>query len=258
MITIEEWQQFQQKVFIAKPAHELARYTDYYDQLSTVIYPAQTAQFPAHGIYIANVQNTLVRQFLQTDSEYFWLLNDDQMYGTDILLRLLKHDKDLIVPLCLLKDKPHFPLIYRKHPDNRPRHYKHIRLEKGMQGLIEIEASGGGGLLVKRKVFEAIDDPWFDTPMTKGEKGWMQQTEDFYFWDKVNAAGFKGYCDLDIGCGHITQYVLRPQRDPEGNWYTVLQRGDERIAMPAETLPGPKIHRPDRRIVVPELQTEKL
>lgn len=64
------------------------------------------------------------------------------------------------------------------------------------EDLIECDGVGGGCLLIHRRVFEAIEKPWF-----KCNPGTFIG-EDFYFCRKAQAAGFKIYLDPGIICGH--------------------------------------------------------
>lgn len=225
------------KVFIALPQHELARFTAFELHLENVIKPPMTTIMRLCGIYIASLQNAMVRTFLQSDFEWFWLLNDDQPYPQDTLLRLLSHNKDIVVPLCLMKSAPHAPLIYDKPGKNDvtpPHHF----LRRGERGLIPIYASGGGGMLVHRRVFEAIPDPWWTVHGKMDDKGiWGQTSEDFDFCDRVAEAGFQLYCDLDCSVLHIALYGIRAMVDQTGEWRTVLCREEEKVVLPAAAPP---------------------
>lgn len=229
------------KVFIGLPQHELGRYTAFEMFLERVIKPRETTIQRVCGIYIASIQNALVRMFLETDFEYFWLLNDDQPYPPDTLLRLLSHQKDIVVPLCLEKAAPHFPLIYGKKA-NGDKEKRYLR--KGERGLVPTAASGGGGMLIHRCVFEAVKDPWWTVHGKMGENGiWDQTSEDFDFCDRVADAGFQLYCDLDCSVIHMALYGLRAMIDQQtGEWRTVLLRDAEQIVLPAATAPESPIH----------------
>ena len=235
-ITPESVAAMKQKVFIAIPQHELSRYTSFEVHLDGVICPPYTIKQRICGIYIANLQNGLARMFLASECEWFWLLNDDQPYPADTLLHLLACEKDIVVPLCLEKAAPHYPLIYDKG-DNGLK--KHRFLRNWERGLIKVAASGGGGMLIHRRVFEAIPDPWWTVTTKQAENGvWEQSSEDFDFCDKVAAAGFQMYCDLDTSVIHIAHYGLRAMIDERsGEWRTVLLREEEQIVLPAATPP---------------------
>lgn len=230
-----------EKVFIALPQGEQGRYNDFEANIDRVITPPMTTP-PQRlfGIYIANLQNTLARAFLASDFEYFWLVNDDQLYPPDTLLRLLAHRKDVVGPLCLLKAHPHQPILYTKHFASGLRSYRCLRPRE--RGLITEHglSIGGGGMLLHRRVLEAIPDPWWTvTTKQNPDTGIYEQTsEDFDFCDRVEAAGFRVCCDLDISVVHKTEYGLQAVYDEAAEvWRTVVIRGEEQIVIPCAAPP---------------------
>ncbi len=239
-IDFETVSQIKEKVFIALPQGEQGRYNDFEANLDRVITPPfTTPPMRLFGIYIANLQNALARAFLTTDCDYFWLLNDDQIYPQDTLLRLLSHKKDVVGPLCLLKAEPHQPILYTKRSDGH-RIYRCLRrFERGL--ITEPTLTlGGGGMLVHRRVFEAIPDPWWTvTTKVNADTGIHEQTsEDFDFCDRVEAAGFQVHCDLDMSVIHNATYGLRAVYDENAQeWLTVLMRGNEQIGIKCATPP---------------------
>ena len=82
------------------------------------------------------------------------------------------------------------------------------------EDLIECDGVGGGCLLVHRRVFEAIGDPWFECAKN------LHMGEDFDFCRKAQSAGFKIYADPGVLCGHEQKDVIGHQHflcwaDPE-------------------------------------------
>jgi|TARA_Y100000310_G_C20418487_1_gene685508 GT2 family glycosyltransferase len=67
-------------------------------------------------------------------------------------------------------------------------------------GLIQVKANGMGWMLVKKGVFESIEDP-FDMSMKKGE--------DIIFQTKALEKGFKSYVDPSVVVGHEKSFILR-------------------------------------------------
>src|SRR5689334_16187326 len=199
------------KVFAAIPCGELARYSEFWRAFNGLQVPdgvtLMTEQ--CRSPYIANNQNMLARVFLQSDADYYWLINDDQIYPMNTLARLLSYQKDVIVPLCLRHDIPMEPLIYdRVDPECSDSFYYHY-LKKDDPKLLEVVGSGGGGMLIHRRVFEAIPDPWWEThtAYVPGQPP-TQSTEDLDFCTKVREAGFKIWCATDVPVGHQTLFVV--------------------------------------------------
>lgn len=102
------------------------------------------------------------------------------------------------------------------------RHYSWDELDRE-SGLFQLKPPGGrcgrAGLLVKREVFDAIPAPWFDLGQCNPE----ELNEDYHFIEKVHAAGFPVYVDLEATFGHIAPCIMTPVRDHQGRWAMKLE-----------------------------------
>ena len=65
---------------------------------------------------------------------------------------------------------------------------------------MEVQANGMGFMLVKREVFDVIENPF--------EHLNEHQWEDFGFANKARQAGFKSYVDTKIVIGHEKSVIL--------------------------------------------------
>jgi hypothetical protein len=76
-------------------------------------------------------------------------------------------------------------------------------------GLEEVESIGMGVMLISRKVFEKLSEPWFETPWRTDKRGYIG--EDVFFCRKATAAGFKIYIDHDVSkeIGHIGTFEFK-------------------------------------------------
>ncbi len=191
------------KVFFATPSGEMSRYSEFWRSVQGIVLPEGVTIHPDSDVcrspYIANNQNWLARLFLAGDADYYWLLNDDQMYPATTLARLLAYHKDVIVPLCLRHDLPCEPLIYDRVDPEAPDQYLYHYLQKDDPELLAIVGAGGGGMLIHRRVFEAIPDPWWET--------------------------------------HTAPFTLFPAKTPEGDWVTMFTRTHQQFAIPAAVAP---------------------
>ncbi len=239
------------KVFLAIPCGELSRFAEFWMSVKGLTLPEGVMIHPASNVmrssYISNNQNWLARAFMASDADYYWLLNDDQLYPAPTLARLLSYQKDVIVPLCVRHDLPCEPLIYDRVDPKCPDNYLYHFLQKDEPELLEIVAAGGGGMLIHRRVFEAIPDPWWETHTVRipGEPP-TQSTEDFDFCAKVRQAGFKIWAAMNVPVGHSTLFTLVPARTAEGDWVTVFHRSHEQFAIPAAVKPvAPAVETPE-------------
>ena len=253
-LTFDEVFEMPHKVYIAQPSGDSPRYHDFEIAMDQIWRPKGTHRpAPIRGLYPCNGQNLAAREFLKTDCDWFWLVNDDQVFAPTALARLLLHDKDAVVPLCLEKNPPHHPLIYDAPGKDGMHPYRYLR--RGEHGLVRIFSSGGGGMLLKRKVIEAIPDPWWDQRMVKDNDGnWQLMSEDLPFCEKVNAAGFEMWCDLDFSPLHLGTWGVRPRFNPQtGEWATEVGRYGGAYSVPAARHPS-GIQEVERRIVVPNFR----
>jgi len=162
-----------------------------------------------------DARNSLCRLVLeQGDTEYLWFMDDDHAFPSSMLTKLVSHDKDLVMPICLTRTHPFAPVQYTSKVG--PNQYLPIPLsETQTGGLVECEAGGAAGMLIHRRVLEAIPDPWFE---------YTDRSEDIVFCEKAKQAGFTLWADLGCRLGHITTTVVHPTvRD--GDWKTGLTIG---------------------------------
>ena len=243
------------KVFIALPCGETARYSSFWQsRLDLDLEGIEALSGQSQGLYIDFNQNGLVRIMKDAEKtfgrfDYFWLLNDDMIIPRPTLKQLIAADKDIVVPIMVQHDIPFDTLFFDYRQDDGLYHHKY--LEKWQRGLVRGLAAGGGGMLIKRAVFDAFPDPWWETHWAypkPGDQGFpTRSTEDFDFCKKAEDAGFEVWCDLDCPVGHQTMFTLWPVRQPDGTWTTSLERRGKHVVIPAAIDPV----KADSRILVP-------
>lgn len=164
------------------------------------------------GPHIASNFNNMVRTTLAGDYEWLWILGDDHTWHPTLLRALLERDVDIVVPLCVRRTIPCFPVI---HEDVK-KDYAGVGYDwlEGKLGLIELvdKTVGNAGMLVKRHVLEAMDDPWFEDGKTTPTSGGC----DLWFCQKAMNMGTTVHLDLDNLMGHLTYNSIWPERDSDG------------------------------------------
>lgn len=191
---------------------DLARYSDFALALMHTIKPDGTKLAWMRGVDVVSNMNTMVIASMQ--GEWLWILGDDHVFDPDTLMRLLAHDVDVVVPLCLKRSPPYDPVVYLEQNELGEYVGAHDLPE---HGLHKIWAAGSAGMLVKRRVFEALEWPPFAT-----EGGGLN--EDLTFCKRVREAGFDIHVDVDVPIGHISQMSVWP-RFEEGEWQIGLNLG---------------------------------
>lgn len=182
------------------------------------------------GHDIADNTNQLVEEMRKREAEWLWILGDDHAFSPDALERLLAHlDRvDIVVPLCLQRNPPYRPVVYTGFMDGGPMR-EIINLEDHPAGgLVPIHSAGNAGMLITRRVFDGVAEPWFESgKIVAGNLG-----EDVYFCDKAREAGFQLYCDLDVPFGHCQTSTIWPVREPDGWTFAFQWGGGMEITLP--------------------------
>jgi hypothetical protein len=215
-------------------AQETARYAMFSASLTGTEKPDGSRIRWAMGHSIAQNHNLLVHMLLeQPEWEWLWILGDDHAWKPDLLMQLLAHDKDIVVPLCLMRSPPYHPVIFSGFENEELFTRTRIQLPDldihAFGGLIPVHSCGGAGMLVKRQVFEEMPEPWFEAAVLNGQT----LGEDLYFCDKARDLGFEIYCDLDHTFGHCMNGIVWPARDNVGQFtYGFSMTGGFAITMP--------------------------
>lgn len=205
-------------VLVGVLSGELSRFSTFFQSLLSVMatLPPGSGLTWAKGVDICGACNSIIRHMVQNDHEYVWMMGDDHAFESDIVKRLMAHDVDVIVPHCLKRYPPWHPVVY-SHQNEEGWYVKADLPEKG---LTKIHAAGSAGMLIKRRVIEALADPWFDpSPDAAG------LNEDLHFCQKVREAGFDIYCDPQVPLGHISVHTVLPIW-ADGAWHTQVNHDD--------------------------------
>ena len=180
---------------------------------------------PEGGVYTLRVEgkpvdlarNQIVEGFLSSDATHLFFMDADMKFAPETLRRLIDADLPIVSGVYFARTDHPVPHVYdyvrtdqygerwyhpkgealiewmRAHPEHRdaPNAYCF-----GHRHLVKCDGIGGGCLLVRRDVFEAIGPPWFQN--AQGSAG----GEDFDFCEKAIAAGYEIYADFAVQCDH--------------------------------------------------------
>lgn len=200
---------------LALTCNESARFSACYASILGVQRPAGSRVYFVSGLSIAENWNQAARQLLR-DPELQWLflMNDDHIYPPDTLMRLLEHDVDAVSGLYTERIVPFGPVLFDRVGDDQG-HVMRLELPTAPgPSLVPIVACGDGVMLVRRSVFELIDDPWW----TFGEIERDRTDHDVAFCTRLREAGIKIFADLSVVVDHVTAMALRPSQLPDGSW----------------------------------------
>ena len=206
---------------VGVPTGGVSRWSAFFECLIGLQTPPNTGISIKRGNSVSENRNAVIREALATEAKWIFFLDDDLLFDPSVLSQLLAHDLDAVVGLSLRRKVPFQPLAYGVQDEKGvsiP-----ISLIGTISGLIEIQSATAGGVLIKRKVFESMADPWFDD-VRIGK-------EDLLFYKKMREAGFKLHLDLDTVFGHITDMSIWPVRSENG-WTTKLIQSKPFVDLP--------------------------
>lgn len=189
---------------VAVCCHELSRFASFTGCISNLRKPEGTVVTIEQGMNVALNRQAVARQAIATDAEWVFFVDDDMLFPPDQLERLLAHNLDVVASLYLNRNPAFYPMAFG---DSRVQDgktgWRPVALRNApAAGLANVVAAGTGGMLVKTDVFRAIPyDTWF-----QHEGG----TEDLPFCERVIAAGYKIYVDLEAVMGHVSTYAVWP------------------------------------------------
>lgn len=142
------------------------------------------------------------------DLTHLLFLDGDEIFPAQMTPQLLEHDKDIVAAWTVIRQnlKPNvYKVLYKNKRggyQHKPYSKKHIkeRLEQN-KPLEKIDRIGFGSVLIKKEVFEKLEQPWF----------WFDEhhgTEDLFFCDLARNHGFDLWVDWSLKCLHISLVFL--------------------------------------------------
>lgn len=150
--------------------------------------------------------------------ERLLLMGDDHNFPRDLIARLEVHDVDIVAPFVLNRRAPFEPCMVRDDYPYWP---------EGPPGLIEVDETGTAGMLIHRRVFEALDFPYFRDGWIDGEL----MSDDTFFCRKARAAGFKIHVDTSVPMSHMAVLDVMPIYETDtGEWKAKLRVGEDELA----------------------------
>ncbi len=135
------------------------------------------------------------------DSDYVLFLEDNILLPQDGIERLLSNDKDIVAALHFQSNAPFSPLLFKA---NAKGNYSPL-FDYENNKLLEVDSTGLGALLVKRKVFDKLKKPYFEA-------------HPFSFFKKAKEAGYKVYCDTSVKCHSMGVNMIN-----EGVWENIKE-----------------------------------
>lgn len=218
----------QTKVCVGAPCAKQPICDRFYDCFGGLDLPQGSIWQRAIGGSIPVNLNKLVDAALTQDCTHLFIVEDDSVFERDTVRRLLAHDKPVVTGLCRQRSAPFRSYVYKGLNENGLGWYTLTPQDKG---LIKVDATGMGGILINTEVFKKLQRPYFHHYFV-GEKEWGQ---DIVFGKSLVEAGIDVYCDLDVHIGHVTQCQIGSEWSPTG-WNVTVKIDEIKVNFPQPEL----------------------
>lgn len=160
-------------------------------------------------IRLTNSQNLLRDKFLEGDYEYMFMLEQDLIPPTDIIEKLMFHNKDVVGGWYYITSSPR-PCLSREWTliDMKFSPVPPLMIDMSKERLMKCFLGSFGCTLIKRKVLEKI--------RFKVYHKFIQHADTWFYFD-CEKNGFEVYTDTDLLIPHFQDY----------KWDDILKKDDE-------------------------------
>jgi GT2 family glycosyltransferase len=190
---------------IGIPCGQQGRWTEFTRCLATLQRPQGSTLAFNYGAYIQANRDDLVKQCLASDANWLFMVDDDHTFPPDILIRMLDRHVDVVGALALARTPPYFVCAFEE-ANSQTGVSRGVSIhDLDFASLKEVAAVGTGAILIRRKVLEEMEPPWF--VMTHDEHG-VNVSEDVVFCERARDAGFRVWLDTAQSIGHLTGVTL--------------------------------------------------
>lgn len=179
---------------------------------------------------IQKARRELVEFALKWRADYLFFLDDDVIPPKDSLIKLLKHNEDIVAGWYPGKRFPIEPAVW---VDSLLEEERAPSIPLVFDMLVPVEIMGLGSCLINVDVFREIEPPYFYYSMNKDElcplydelseeqreEAHMDDrgtSEDFWWCRKVRDNGYEVLVDPNIGCIHEGDTKFNPKQYQRG------------------------------------------
>lgn len=199
------------RIAILIPARGQMEVATAFDLVAMCAYTIKTTKhdidlFTCSGTLIFDQRNNLVKTALEIKADYLLFVDADMRFPKDTLRILMDHDKDIIGVNATTRSEPVKPTAKNMHINEDGSIDWMPIYSNAKTGIEKADGIGCGVMLIKRKVVEELEEPYFYFEQLPGNK---LLGEDIYFCVKAKDAGFDTWVDHDLSkyIKHIGQYV---------------------------------------------------
>ena len=212
------------KVLVGLSTGEYIRRAEFLPHFLFMDKPNGTIMATVHGQSPAESRNLIAQQAIDNKCTHVLFVDDDIILQKDTLVKLMRHNKDVVTALYLLRSFPHYPALFDEAFESGANKFTFL---DSQSGLIKSSNCGLGCVLISTDVFKKMEEPWVRLGEIKKD-GWC---DDVGFFNRCREAGFEIWCDLDAAVGHMTGLTLWPEKH-EGKWMTNYRHQNGNVLIP--------------------------
>ena len=176
-------------------------------------------------------RNAIVQTARVIGADYLLFLDDDHVFdykdlpdhsAYDFLKKLLSVDKDIVGALYYHRGGEYQPVLMCQEGAK----YRFLRDDEITGNPQPVDVQGGGVMLIKTKIFDKLEEPFFEPEMQTGQVG---LGTDVQLCRKAAAAGFEIWCHTGVVVGHVrnTEDIVVPEN--RKHLYLDRMQGNEQI-----------------------------
>lgn len=151
----------------------------------------ETFLFFDSSTILLNQREKLINNAIEIKADYVLWLDSDMVFPSTAAIRLLNHEKDIVACNYNRRTLPMKTVAYENIRDWDS--WVPLTVE---DGLMEVEGVGMGCMLMKTKVFERLDKPFFEFSYNKKQDDWLG--EDFNLLKKLRVEGYSIFIDTPL------------------------------------------------------------
>ena len=182
--------------------------------LRKIVLPNGSGITAIAGMPFDHARNSACQWSLERGFSHLFFLDDDVVPPPDVIQRLLAHNLPIVCGLYFRRHVGIEPLMLKDAPGGSVTYLTQF----GWPQMIDVDYTGGGCMLIARRVLETMRDriggqrPWFEWKVDSGGK-----SEDYVFCQRARSLGFKVAVDTSIQCRHIGLGEARLKLNEKGD-----------------------------------------
>jgi hypothetical protein len=201
------WKTAPTKLAILIPCRDTV-YSLFTSCLVEMIKTCTMAGIDTHVLYDAstillNQRENLAKEAIKINSDYMLWLDSDMLFPSTTAMRMIAHNKSVVAVNYMKRSIPLNSVAYETR-DNWDEWLPLVSEEN----LVPVEGVGMGCMLIKTKILEEIERPFFSFEYK--DESW--HGEDFYFQEKLRNVGHEILIDMNLSrqIRHIGQWAFGP------------------------------------------------